>query len=486
MEPVTEKFKIGDYVFAELHSTREPFWICKIEEIQKQGNSEVQIKVKLFFRRRHISEDLLIVADKYTDSFLHNEEFDWDLAEEPAYNPDYVKLHYKLLQRNLFVSKENVIISPDMIRGKCYVFLLTVVDSPMDVLTNDNKFFFLLAYDVSNQEVHEDKGSIMIGDSYQTNLPVCKDRSFTEEEERDELIWDPQKCSDKSYSQLNSVVRSVQAYKHFARTNLKTRPLQVHRDVHMFGALEVMNRENYDLKSAGLAIVREQKLTSDVIDTWNRDEITIFERAMYKYGKQFQYIRQEFLPWKSWENMIQFYYHWKGTESYKLWKQQYYIDQGDLKEITVELGDWKLPPLTGSETSTTKCPGCGKVPKIPDSWFSWGPLSESVRICKTCAVYWKRFAGFPDSPTLENKVWESSTPSLVYLPHSKLFKCDAEGCSKAFKCKGGLRRHQLLSHNPNRGQLFVCTEGTLAARKCIGIKSIRHIARRPCQAARNR
>ena len=482
----SEKFKIGDYIFADLHSTREPYWICKIEEIQKQSNSDVQIKVKLFFRRRHVSQDLLVVADKYTDSFLHNEEFDWDLAEEPTYNPSYVKLHYKLLQRNLFVSKENVIITADMIKGKCYVFLLTMVDSPMDVLTNDNKFFFLLAYDISNQEVHEDKGSIMIGNSYQAELPVCKGTSDTDiDKPRDQLIWEPDKCSDKTYSQLNSVVRSVQAFKNLAKTNPKTRPMQVHRDIHLFGAMEILNRENYDLNSAGLSIVQDQSLTCDVIDSWNRDEVMIFERALYKYGKQFHYIRQEFLPWKSWENIISFYYQWKGTRGYKLWKQEYYSDQGDLKEIEIVVKEWLLPPLTGCETTSSKCPGCGKVPKLPDCWFSWGPVASPVRICKTCALYWKRFAGFPDSPALECKVWESSSPSVIELPHSKLFKCEADGCSKAFKCKSGLRRHQLLCHdNPCRGQLFLCTEGTLASRKCLGIKTIRHIARRPCQAAR--
>merc|ERR1712003_69276 len=164
-----------------------------------------------------------------------------------------------------------------------------MVDSPMDVLTNENKFFFLLAYDVSNQEVHEDKGSIMIGSAYQAELPACNGSSCSTDIERDELIWDPEKCSDKTYLQLNSVVRSVQTLKNLAKTNPKTRPMQVHRDIHLFGAMEILNRENYDLKSAGLSIVKEETLTSDVIDSWNRDEITIFERALHKYGKQFHY-----------------------------------------------------------------------------------------------------------------------------------------------------------------------------------------------------
>lgn len=434
-----------------------------------------------------MSGDLLVIADKYTDSFLHNEEFDWDIAEEATYNPDYVKLHYKLLQRNLFVSKENVIISPDMIRGKCYVFLLTMVDSPMDVLTNENKFFFLLAYDVSNQEVHEDKGSIMIGSAYQAELPDCEGGGSSTDVEDDQLIWDPEKCSDKTYSQLSCAVRSVQAYKNLAKTNPKLRPMQVHRDVHLFGAMEILNRENYDMKTAGLSIVQDDSLTLDDIDSWTRDEVLIFERCLYKYGKQFNYIRQEFLPWKSWQSIISFYYQWKGTDGYKQWKNDYCSDQGELKDIEVAVTEWLLPALTGSETTSSKCPGCGKVPKVRGCWFSWGPVTEPVRICKTCALHWKQFAGFPDSPTLESKVWESSSPSIIGLPHSKLFKCETDGCNKAFRCKSGLRRHQVISHgDPSRGQLFLCTEESLAARKCLGTKTMRLIARRPCQAARNR
>lgn len=481
-----KKFKIGDYIFADLHSAREPYWICKIEEIQKQS-TDIQIKVKLFFRRRHITKELLVIADKYTDSFLHNEEFDWDAAENPAYNPDYVKLHYKLLQRNLFVSKEYVIISPDMIKGRCYVFLLTMADSPMDVLTNENKFFFLLAYDVSNQEVHEDKGSIMIGNNYQAELPGCS-KNRPHEPDRDALIWAPAKCSDKTYTQLNSISKSVQALKNLTKPNPKARSLQSYRDTHLFSAMEILHRGNYDIKSAASTIVKDKAVSYNTLDSWTGDEVLIFERALDKYGKQFNYIRVEFLPWKSWESIISFYYYWKGTSSYKAWKQRYYHDQGDLKELEVVMREWDLPALTGNETSVSKCPGCGKVFKLPDSfWYSWGPVSEPLMICKGCAVYWKRFAGFPDSPELEEKYWESTSPPSVGLPHSRLFKCDSEGCGKAFKSKSGLQRHKVLSHsNQSRDHLFLCTEEAMAARKCLGNKAIRRIARRPCHTSRVR
>ena len=481
-----ETFKIGDYVFVELQNSREPYWICKIEEIQKDGSLNTQIKVKLFYRRRHVAEHLLAVADKYMDSFLHHEDFDWELAEEPCYKPDYVKLHYKLLQRYLFVTKENLIISPSMIRGRCYVFLLTTVDSPMNVLTNENKFFFLLAYDSCKLEVHEDKGSIMLGPKYQAVLPEYRERAASERQDpREDRIWDSSRCDSDMYKKLGDITRSIHAYKCVAKSNPKLRPMLTNRDIHMFGSMEILHKVDYDLKATAVPILQDRVHSTDELDHWNRDEITIFERALYKYGKQFIHIRQEFLPWKSWQDMVRFYYHWKGTEQYRLWKNEYYSDQGGLKQLDVHVKVWVFPFLTGKESSSPKCGGCNKVPRCQER-FSWGPPDTSVAICRPCSVSWKRYSGFPDSPALENQVWQTSSPGGGELPGSRLFKC--ETCSRGFKTKSSLQRHILITHGnlTERQNLFLCTEETLAARNCISVKNIRNIARRPFVSARSR
>lgn len=483
-----DTFKLGDYVYVELHDEREPYWICKIEEIQKSVSCSVQIKVKLFFRRRHVSSELLTIADKYMDSFLHDEEFDWDKAEDAGYNPNFVKLHYKLLQRYVFVSKENLIISPTMIRGKCYVFLLTPVDSPMDVLGKENTFFFLLAHDFQKQEVHEDKGSILIGSKYQVELPAYQGRRSSSGDDNDQLIWEPRCCPERMYAQLTTIARSWLTFKNITNTNSKTRPQQPCRDSHMFGAMEILNEKRYSISKAGEAILKDKTVMTDVLDSWNRDEILIFEKAMGKFGKQFRMIRQEFLPWKSWESIIKFYYHWKGTDKYKIWKQEYHSEQGDIKELDIHVKDWSFPGLTGKELPCMKCSGCSKVPKAPhDSWYSWGPLAGPHRVCVSCSRYWRRYSGFPDSLTLEGLLWDSGWSMFFEVPSSKKFPCKYDTCDKSFKTKATLRRHNALVHeNQPFSSVFLCNEEVIKYRKNVSLKTVRSLARKPFQSIKNR
>lgn len=474
-----QTYKIGEYIYVELQNFCEPFWICKIEEIQKMQDGDTQIKVKLFYRRCQVEENLLTVADKYTDCFLRDDVFDWDIADDAAYNSNYVKLHYKLLQRYLFVTKENMIISPDLIRGRCYVFLLSTVESPEDVLTDEDKFFFLLAYDLRKQEVHEDKGSIMYGTQYQAELPLCNKPDYFQSSKETQL-WDPSRCPDVTYAKLTSMTRSLHALKSFANCNLKTRPVQVHQDVHILGAMEMLNNNNYDLNSTASELVTKKSHSSDEFDSWNRDEILIFERALSKYGKQFHYIRQEFLPWKSWVSIIKLYYRWKGSKGYKLWKQNYSSELGDVKEIQVAFKEWTNPSLTEtSEAIAVKCPGCSKLRKN-EKWHSWGPQNEPVQVCKGCSTYWKKYSGFPDSPELEGKTWVTKSPIHQEMPHSELFKCQNETCDRSFKSKSALNRHQAQVHGQSCiGALFVCTKDSLKMRKSLNRQLLRKMARKP-------
>lgn len=45
-------------------------------------------------------------------------------------------------------------------------------------------------------------------------------------------------------------------------------------------------------------------------------QANLFEEALDKYGKDFQDIRSDFLPWKTLKNIIEYYYMWKTTDRY--------------------------------------------------------------------------------------------------------------------------------------------------------------------------
>ncbi|NWH22666.1 MTA2 protein, partial [Grus americana] len=57
-------------------------------------------------------------------------------------------------------------------------------------------------------------------------------------------------------------------------------------------------------------------LCSDEMEEWSASEAMLFEEALEKYGKDFNDIRQDFLPWKSLASIVQFYYMWKTTDRY--------------------------------------------------------------------------------------------------------------------------------------------------------------------------
>ncbi|NXP24078.1 MTA2 protein, partial [Scytalopus superciliaris] len=66
------------------------------------------------------------------------------------------------------------------------------------------------------------------------------------------------------------------------------------RDITLFHAMDTLQRNGYDLARA----------------------MATFEEALEKYGKDFNDIRQDFLPWKSLASIVQFYYMWKTTDRY--------------------------------------------------------------------------------------------------------------------------------------------------------------------------
>ena len=66
-----------------------------------------------------------------------------------------------------------------------------------------------------------------------------------------------------------------------------------------------------------------------VIEKWSPYEIAIFEASIAEYGKNFARIQREIGQTKSVQDVIEFYYIWKKTSHYALWKKEYipeYLD----------------------------------------------------------------------------------------------------------------------------------------------------------------
>ena len=59
-------------------------------------------------------------------------------------------------------------------------------------------------------------------------------------------------------------------------------------------------------------------LCRDEMEDWSASEANLFEEAIEKYGKDFNDIRKDFLPWKSMKNIIEYFFMWKTTDRFVL------------------------------------------------------------------------------------------------------------------------------------------------------------------------
>ena len=50
------------------------------------------------------------------------------------------------------------------------------------------------------------------------------------------------------------------------------------------------------------------------MEDWSSAEANLFEEAIEKYGKDFNGIKKDFLPWKSMRNIIEYFFMWKTTD----------------------------------------------------------------------------------------------------------------------------------------------------------------------------
>ena len=81
-------------------------------------------------------------------------------------------------------------------------------------------------------------------------------------------------------------------------------------------------------RTTTLGLITSSMRRPTVIERWSPYEISIFESTIALYGKDFHTI-QKSVKTKNTKEIIEFYYIWKKTRHYKIWKRQY-VDFNDL------------------------------------------------------------------------------------------------------------------------------------------------------------
>ncbi|XP_078001322.1 LOW QUALITY PROTEIN: metastasis-associated protein MTA3-like [Glandiceps talaboti] len=533
-------YRVGDYVYFETSSS-QPYLIRRIEELNKTPNGNVEAKVVCFYRRRDISSSLIQLADKHQISLEEEQEADFqDLSE---------KERHQLKHRELFLSRQLDTLPATHIRGKCTVTLLNETEALQSYLSKEDVFFYSLVYDPQQKTLLADKGEIRVGSRYQADIPMMIGED--EDDERDlsrleTIQWDPS-CglTDRQIDQFMIISRSVGTFARALDCSSSVRQPSLHmsaaassRDVTLFHAMDVLHRSVYDVSKAISSLVPQAGpvLCRDQMEEWSASEANLFEEALEKYGKDFNDIRQDFLPWKSLASIISNYYMWKTNDRYVQQKRLKAAEaESKLKQVYIPNYNKpnpnqisNKPGLQQPSAGGRACESCYAGSSY--QWYSWGPANMQCRLCAACWIYWKKYGGLKMPTRLDgerpvpNRVIDGSIPEgdrqvpnrnqeqpqyicnvcnksfyrqerlAAHMSAHRPYRCTISSCGKEFKLKAHLARHCQTVHGltikSSSGKLTVLktrqafflsstTLTRISRRVCKDLLNARHHARNP-------
>ncbi|EEC03958.1 metastasis-associated protein, putative, partial [Ixodes scapularis] len=481
-------YRVGDYVFFETSSTA-PYQIRRIEELVKTPNGNVEAKVMCYYRRRDISGSL--VTDKQQSAFVGVLEEEQEREAEQLTE----KERHQLKHRELFLSRQVETLPATHIRGKCSVTLLNETEALLSYLNKEDSFFYSLVYDPTQKSLLADRGEIRVGSRYQAEiqpwLPPSERRDPPEPLET--LVYSPDHgLGDRQLDQFLIVCRSVGTFARALDCSSSVKQPSLHmsaaaasRDVTLLHAMELLHRTGYDLARAVASLVPPggPVLCRDEMEEWSASEANLFEEALEKYGKDFADIRQDFLPWKSLKNIVEYYYMWKTTDRYVQQKRVKAVEaESKLKQVYIPNYNNK-GALGGPESAAAggrPCESCySECPPLHLSrplstlsamnsaqWYAWGPAHMQCRLCQSCWTYWKKFGGLKYPTRLG--VQAEGAPGAP-LRHGARPGAASRQCAPAARVK-------------TRAAFYLCTTRlTRAARRLCGPQALRprHAARNP-------
>ncbi|KAJ8337649.1 hypothetical protein SKAU_G00366150 [Synaphobranchus kaupii] len=478
-------YRVGDYVYFE-NSSSNPYLIRRIEELNKTANGNVEAKVVCLFRRRDISGNLNTLADSNARDF-----------EEESKQPSVSEQQkHQLKHRELFLSRQFESLPATHIRGKCNVTLLNETDVLVGYLEKEDCFFYSLVFDPVQKTLLADQGEIRVGSKYQAEIPdklAEVEADSRVQEKLETKVWDPDnQLKDPQIDQFLVVARAVGTFARALDCSSSIRQPSLHmsaaaasRDITLFHAMDTLQKNGYDLARAMSTLVPQggPVLCRDEMEEWSASEAMLFEEALEKYGKDFNDIRQDFLPWKSLASVVQFYYMWKTTDRY--------IQQKRLKaaEADSKLKQVYIPTYTKPNPNQIMAPGnkpgmngaagfqkglsCESCHTIQSpQWYAWGPPNMQCRLCASCWIYWKKYGGLKTPTQLEGAA-RASTESA---PRGHMTRQEVQGMSPFTSSAG---RAKLLAKNRQTFILQTTKLTRIARRVCQDILQPRRAARRP-------
>ncbi|CAH2094741.1 unnamed protein product [Euphydryas editha] len=357
-----------------------------------------------------------------------------------------------------------------------YVLVLQVLYDSRDA------FFYCLVFDPSQKTLLADKGEIKVGSKYQTevtNLLKEGEEDTRSSSELETLVWTPAHgLSDRQIDQFLVVARSVGTFARALDCSSSVKQPSLHmsaaaasRDITLFHAMDTLHKSGYSIEAALSSLVPASGpvLCRDEMEEWSASEANLFEEALDKYGKDFADIRQDFLPWKTLKNLVEYYYMWKTTDRYVQQKRVKAVEaESKLKQVYIPNynkpnpallasagGAGKGAVLNGGTNGTaavapTICSSCQVTNS--NQWYAWGPQHLQYRLCGSCWQYWKKYGGLKTAGVFGESEAEAvrtgraegddTALSVSHRPH----RCTVINCAKEFKLRAHLARHVATAH----------------------------------------
>ncbi|CAK1550441.1 unnamed protein product [Leptosia nina] len=510
-------YRVGDCVYFETSST-SPYQIRRIEELNKTASGNVEAKVMCFYRRRDLPNPLIQLADKHQMAQSEDSPVAMKLkkiclktpigeeqAAQAVLDPAIVameeesselpgtdglapKQRHQAKHRELFLSRHVETLPATHIRGKCSVTLLNETESLLSYLNKDDAFFYCLVFDPSQKTLLADKGEIRVGSRYQTevtNLLKEGEEDARNSEELETLVWTPEHgLTDRQIDQFLVVSRSVGTFARALDCSSSVKQPSLHmsaaaasRDITLFHAMDTLHKSGYSIETALSSLVPASGpvLCRDEMEEWSASEANLFEEALDKYGKDFVDIRQDFLPWKTLKNLVEYYYMWKTTDRYVQQKRVKAVEaESKLKQVYIPNYNKPNPALITNNNAGTNGKGtvlnggtngtaaiaptvCASCQVTNSSqWYTWGPQHLQYRLCGTCWQYWKKYGGLKTAGVFGEsegeacrgaRTGEEGALSASHRPH----RCTVLNCAKEFKLRAHLARHVATAHGGCEG-----------------------------------
>merc|ERR1712088_317633 len=386
----------------------------------------------------------------------------------------------QLKQREVFLSRQTENLPATLIRGKCSVTLLSEVENAQSYLGRDDAFFYALVYDPHAKTLVADRGEIRIGSNYQASIPSVigknqddgrgngeKDDNGLLLPDLEERLWVPKgknTLNDGDIDKFLIISRSVGTFARALDCSSSVKQPSLHmsaaaasRDITVLHAYQALHGHQYDISQALASLVPTTGpvLCRDEMEDWSSAEANLFEEAIEKYGKDFNGIKKDFLPWKSMRNIIEYFFMWKTTDRYVQQKRVKALEsENKLKQVYV-------PSYTRKSTRVT------------------GPSGEVMVLGKECET------SYPDAPKYS---WSQYKKYGKFLPITGAVTDDTFVVDKTFNSAARLAQLRpgliIEPGSPSKGgktraAFYLRTTPLTRAARRVTSARLSHYARRP-------